>query len=445
MKKLKSILILKSWKTSKFLGLIGVLLLIQIFLPNRGLGKMYIDINAPSLQRINIAFPDFVNFSPLIQYPEFSMALPAVISNDLFLSGYFMPMDKDAFLAEPSRNLEDVRYKDWSVIGSELLLRGGFTAVGGSLEVEVILFDVYWARQILRRRFLGKIDDYRRLMHRVSNELIFELTGNKGMFLSKLAFVGTATGYKEIYTSDYDGYNAKRMTSDKSIALFPRWSPKGDKILYNSFKDGGPKLYLRDIRSGNVRGISARKGLNIGAAWGPDGTSIALTLSYKGNPDIYAIDLKGKILSHLISNWGIDISPTYSPDGKKLAFVSNKSGQPQIYVHDMLENRVERITFNQRKYNTAPVWSKLNRIVFSGMKGSQIDIFTIDPDGGNLRQLTEDQGKNEDPCWSPDGRYIAFSSNRDGGYHLYLMNANGRNQQKITNFKGEQTSASWSQ
>ena len=235
------------------------------------------------------------------------------------------------------------------------------------------------------------------------------------------------------------------MTSDKSIALFPRWSPKGDKILYNSFKDGGPKLYLRDIRSGDVRRISARKGLNIGAAWGPDGTSIALTLSHKGNPDIYAIDLKGKILSHLVSNWGIDISPTYSPDGKKLAFVSNKSGSPQIYVHDLLENRVERITFFERKYNTSPVWSKLNRIAFSGLKGHQVDIFTIDPDGGNLRQLTEDQGKNEDPCWSPDGRYIVFSSNRDGGYHLYLMNANGRNQQKITNLKGEQTSPSWSQ
>lgn len=445
MKKLKSLLISTNWKTIKFLGLIGVLSVLQLFHPNHTLGKIYIDINAPSLQRINIAFPDLINFSPLLQYPEFSSALPAVVSNDLFLSGYFLPMDKEAFLEEPSRDLEDVNYKDWSVIGTELLLKGGFTAVGGSLEVEVVLYDVDWARQILRKRFLGKIDDYRRLMHRVSNELIFELTGYKGMFLSKLAFVGTATGNKEIYVSDYDGYNAKSITFDKSIALFPRWSPQGDKILYNSYKDGGPKLYLRDLQSGKVRGISTRTGLNIGAAWGPDGTSIALTLSHKGNPDIYAIDLNGKILSPLVSNWGIDISPAFSPDGKKIAFVSNKSGSPQIYVHDMLENRVERITFFERNYNTAPAWSKLNRIAFSGLKGDQVDIYTIDPDGGNLRQLTENQGKNEDPCWSPDGRYIVFSSNRDGRFQLYIMNANGRNQQKITNFKGEQTSPSWSQ
>jgi TolB protein len=356
-----------------------------------------------------------------------------------------MPMDKDAFLEDTTtRTLDGVRFKDWTVIGAELLLKGGYTAVGGSLEVEVILFDVHWSRQVFRRRFLGKIADHRHLMHRVGNEIIYALTGYRGMFLSKLAFVGTATGNKEIYISDYDGRNVRKLTSDKSIALFPRWSPKGDKILYNSFKDGGPKLYLRDIGSGSDRKISARKGLNIGAAWGPDGTSIALTLSHRGNPDIYAIDLKGKILSRLISNWGIDISPTFSPDGRKIAFVSNKSGSPQIYVHDMLENRIERITFFERKYNTAPNWSKLNRIAFSGLKNDHVDIYTIDPDGSNLRALTENQGRNEDPVWSPDGRYLIFSSDRGGKYQLYLMNADGRNQQKITNLKGEQTSPSWS-
>jgi TolB protein len=437
-----------SWKTIKraFLKsatLLGFLMIVQFLLPDLGFGRMYIDINAPSLQRINIAIPDFANFSPLIQYPELASALPSVVSNDLFLSGYFMPMDKAAFLDETGQDLENVRFKNWTVIGAELLLNGGYTAVGGSLEVEIALYDVLWSRQIMRRRFLGKIDDQRRLMHRVSNEIIFALTGYQGMFLSKLAFVSTETGNKEIYMSDYDGHNIKRLTSDKSIALFPRLSPKGDKVLYNSFKDDGPKLYLKDIQSGSVIKVSARNGLNIGAAWGPDGATIALTLSNEGNPDIYAIDLKGKILSRLISHWGIDISPTFSPDGKKMAYVSNKSGSPQIYVHDLIENTVERITFFERNYNTAPVWSSLNRIAFSGLKYDQIDIYTIDPDGSNLRQLTADQGKNEDPCWSPDGRYIVFSSDRAGKYQLYLMNADGRNQQRITSGKGEQTSPSW--
>lgn len=443
MKKLKLLLILKSWKTCKWAALLGFLLIIQFSIPNPGLARMYIDINAPSLQRINIAIPDFANYSPLIQYPELSSALPGVVSNDLLLSGYFMPMDKGAFLDETNQNLEDVRFKNWTVIGAELLLNGGYTAVGGSIEVEIILFDVLWSRQIMRRRFLGKIADYRSLMHRVGNEIVFALTGYQGIFLSKLAFVGTETGNKEIYISDYDGHNVRRLTADKSIALFPRLSPKGDKILYNSYKDDGPKLYLRDIQSGNVKKVSAREGLNIGAVWRPDGSSIALTLSNEGNPDIYAIDLNGKILSRLISHWGIDISPTFSPDGKKMAFVSNKSGSPQIYVHDLEENTVERITFFDRNYNTAPVWSKLNRIAFSGLKNNQVDIYTIDPDGSNLRQLTVDQDKNEDPCWSPDGRYIAFSSNRGGKYQLYLMNADGRNQKKITTGKGEQTSPSW--
>jgi len=440
MKKSKSLLILKNWKTIKPATLL-VFLIIPFFLPTPGLGRMFIDINAPSLQRINIAVPDFMNFSPLVQYPELAENLPAVVSNDLFLSGYFMPIDKEAFLEEPKTAIDDVRFKDWTVIGAELLIKGGYTAVGGSLEVEIILYDALWSRQIFRRRFLGKIADHRHLMHRVANEIIFALTGYQGMFLSKLAFVGTASGHKEIYTSDYDGWNVKKLTNDKSIALSPRWSPKGDKILYNSFKDGGPKLYLRDIRSGDVRKVSAREGLNIGAAWAPDEKMIALTLSHEGNPDIYAIDLKGKILSRIIANWGIDVSPTFSPDGKKIAFASGTP--PQIYVHDMIENRIERITFYDRNYNTAPSWSKLNRIAFAGLKGNEVDIFTLDPDGSNLRQLTFNQGKNEDPVWSPDGRYIIFSSNRNGRFQLYLMNADGSNQQKITNLKGEQTSPSW--
>ena len=141
-------------------------------------------------------------------------------------------------------------------------------------------------------------------MHRIANEIIYAITGHKGMFLSKMAFVGTATGHKEIYICDFDGQNLEQVTSDRSIALLPRWSPLGDKIFFNSFRDGeGPILYLKDMASSKITRVSARKGLNIGAAWAPDGKSVALTLSYGDNPDIYKIDLSGKIISRLTEHW----------------------------------------------------------------------------------------------------------------------------------------------
>jgi len=425
---------------------LGILLSITLLSPNQGLGRIYIDIDRPSIQRIQIAIADFKNHSDQKEHPELTTVLPGVISNDLDLSGYFSPMDKAAFLEDNHSSFSpgSIRFKDWSVIGAELLLKGRYTCIGRSLEVEAMLFDVFSGRQILSRRLLGKIKKYRYLMHRLGNEIIYLLTRHKGMFLSRLTFVGNSTGHKEIYVCDYDGHNVHQITFDKSIALLPRWSPSGDKIIYNSYRDGGPMLYIKDMASGVDRRISARKGLNIGASWAPDGKSVALTLSHGDNPDIYTIDLNGKIIKRLTKYWGIDVSPSFSPDGKKVAFVSNRLGSPQIYIRDPQLGKEERLTFFEGKYNTSPSWSRLNCIAFSGMNKGRFDIYRINADGSNLRKLTKNRGNDEDPCWSPDGRYIVFSSNRDGRYHLYIMNADGQNQRRITSNKGDQTSPSWS-
>jgi len=439
-----SALILRIFRNSDRKYLLGVLCIMTLVLPVEAGAKIYLDINEPSTQKIKIAIPDFKDFSGAKGNPKFASALPAVVGNDLELSGYFLSMDKDAFLEESggAAGFGKIRFKDWSVIGADILLKAGYTTLGQTLEVDARLYDVYRGRLIMGKRFLGKVGEERHLMHRVSDAIIYALTGHRGMFLSKLAYVANTTGKKEIYVSDYDGADAQMITSDNSIALFPKWSPSGDKILFNSYREGGPMLYMKDLVTGKIRRLSGRKGLNIGAAWSPDGKTIALTLSHEGNPDIYTIDLTGKIIERITNHWAIDVSPSFSPDGKKIVFVSNRSGNPQLYVRDLVAGTDERLTF-EGKYNTSPAWSPLNKIAFSAMGGGRVDICTIDSDGGNWRKLTEYQANNEDPCWSPDGRYLAFSSNRNGGYHLFLMNANGQNQKKITSSRGDQISPSW--
>jgi TolB protein len=427
--------------------LIGTVLILLSLAPGMSSARIYIDINAPSIRKFKIAIPDFKYLTSQNEQPELITKLPGVLSNDLDLSGYFSPMDKGAFLEQEDAPLtiEGIRFKDWTVIGADLLLKGGYICIGRSLEVEVRLFDVFQGRQIFGMRGLGDIARHRYLMHRIANQVIRILTGNEGVFLTKLAFVGNATGNKEIYVCDYDGHNVRQVTNDRSIALSPEWSPDGESIIFNSYKDGtGPILYTKDIQSGGTKRLSGRKGLNIGACWAPDQSEMALTLSLKGNPDIFTIDLNGKIKKRLTDHWGIDVSPSFSPDGKKMAFVSNRSGSPQIYVRDLLRGSEERLTF-EGNYNTSPSWSKLGRIAFVSMDRGRFDIYTIRSDGGQLRRLTEDQGDNEDPCWSPDGRYIMFSSNRTGRYHLYMMSRNGQNQRKITSLKGDQTAPSWGQ
>lgn len=445
MKNLRSGLILKIWKTVDFTFLFGALLIVLLFFPTEGSGRIFIDINSPSIQKIRIAIPDFKNFSASGEHPELSSATTKVISNDLDLSGYFIPMDKQSFIDEdgPFLTSSNIRFKNWSVIGAALLLKGGYTCFGNSLQVDIRLYDVYYGNQIMAKRYLGKIDTYRSLMHRIGNEIVFVLTGYEGLFLSRFAFVNNSTGHKEIYLCDFDGYNVEKITSDESIALLPRWSPVGESVAYTSYKEGGPMLFLQDISSGEVRKISGRKGLNTGACWETDGNRLALTLSYDGNQDIHLIDLSGKIIERLTNHWGIDVSPSFSPDGKKMAFVSNRSGNPQIYIKDLESGNEERLTF-ELKYCTSPAWSRLNKIAFSGMSDGHFDIYTINPDRTNLRKLTHTNRNSEDPCWSPDGRYLVFSSSREGGYHLYIMNSNGQNQRRVSFSKGDDTSPSWS-
>ncbi len=413
--------------------------------PGLSSGRIFIDINAPSIPKFKIAIPDFKRIGGDAGHLELGVELPKVLTNDLELSGYFSPIDQGAFLEEKDAPLtgDKINFKDWSVIGAELLLKAGYSCIGSRLQVELRLYDVFWGKQILGKRALGDISGSRHLIHSLSNEIVLKLTGYNGISLTKLAYVGDGTGHKEVYTSDYDGYNTDAVTSDKNIAMLPRWSPDGKKLAYNSYKKGGAELYLKDLGSGVTKRLSGRSGLNIGAAWSPGGEKLALTLSDQGNSDIYMINLEGKILKRLTDHWGIDVSPSYSPDGKRIAFVSNRSGSPQIYILTIEDGKMERLTF-EGKYNTSPSWSRLNRIAYTSMsENGSFDICTIDPSGGGVRVLTGDGWNDEDPCWSPDGRYIVFSSDRTGTYHIYIMNFNGQNQSRVTFQKGNQTSPTW--
>jgi TolB protein len=442
MKKLKSILI------SRILSSFNKILLFSIFIiiafPVVSYGLLEIDINSPSERRWKVAIPDFKNFSSGNESPELSGQLTKIISGDLDLSSYFLPMDKNSFLDEDGTGIssDNINFRNWTLIGTEVLIKGSYRCIGRNLEVNVRVYDPILGRQVFGKRFYGKTDEYRQLMHRVGNEIIVKLLGAKGIFLSKFLFVNTSTGNKEIYICDFDGYNIKKLTSDKSIALFPRWSPVGDRFAFTSFREGIDKLYYMDFSSGLIKKISGnREGLS--ASWTDRGESLDVVMRENGNADIYNINLDGKIIKKLTTHWSDDISPSRSPDGKKMVFVSDRSGTPQIYIKDLITDSEERVTFDLNEC-TSPVWSSLNRIAFDGITGGKHDIYIMNPDGSGLKQLTDSNGNNEDPCWSPDGRYIVFSSSRSGGYHLYIMNANGYNQRRITYFRGEETAPSWS-
>jgi TolB protein len=409
--------------------------------------KIYIDIYSPSARKLPIAIAHFKNLGTTPDKENISSKLQEVITHDLEISGFFQIIDPKSFIENSQRagiTSDKINWSDWSTIGAEALVKGGLSLEGKNLMVEGRLFDVIQGKFITGKRYFGKVDDLRLMAHKLVNEIIYQLTGEKSIFETRIAFVSTASGKKEIYLMDVDGENCQKITSHRSICLSPAWSPDGKKLAFTSYRRGNPDIYLKDIFYGNEKIISQEKGLNISPAFSPDGKKIAVTLSVDdGNSELFLIDLEGHKIDRLTTNWGVDVSPAFSPDGKKIAFVSDRSNSPQIYSLTVEDKSVKRLTF-EGTYNASPEWSpRGDKIAFSSMTGNKFNIYTMDPDGGNVQRLTI-QGSNEDPSWSPNGRYLVFNSDREGSKKLYIMLANGENQRRITSGKGENTSPAWS-
>lgn len=441
MKKLQSLLIIS--RTLRSINILILSLLILFIFPNNSFARLEIVIDRPGEIKWKLAIPDFVNFSSNNESPELAEKLAKVISGDLDLSGYFLPMSKKSFLDEDDTGItsDNINFRNWTLIGTEVLIKGSYQCIGRNLEVNVRVYDPFRGSQLFGKRFYGKTDEYRQLMHRIGDEIMQKVLGVKGIFSTKFLFVNNSTGNKEVYICDFDGYNIEKLTSDNSIARFPRWSPKGDGFAFTSWREGNMKLYYMDLASGKINRISGGKD-GISASWTHEGNSLDVVMREFGNADIYNVNPDGKINEKLTRHWSDDISPSRSPDGKKIVFVSDRSGSPQIYVKDLETGSRERINYDFKEC-ASPVWSSLNKIAFVAIDGTW-DIYTMNPDGSGLKRLTEESGNNEEPCWSPDGKYIVFTSNRSGGYHLYLMTANGDNQRRITYFKGEEYNPSWS-
>ena len=406
----------------------------------------YIDIRNPFLRKIPLAVPLFKNQGGAAREDENSRKAADLLAGSLDFTGYFKILDRGAFLFDPQKSgvsAAEINFQNWTVIGTELLITGVFEQTGDTVSMEMRLFDTVRGRQALGKRYTGNVSEIRKMILRFCSEVVYYLTGNKGVFNSKIAFVSTGSGKKEIYTCDFDGYNPTRLTYNDSISLFPSWSSDGQYLAYTSYKGGKPDIFIRNLADKRETVIS-QEGINITPAWAPDRTELAATMSFSGDQEIYLLTVTGKMIKRLTNNRGSDVSPSWSPDGRKIAFVSNRTGGPQIYVLDLDSGNERRLTF-EGKYNTQPSWSpRGDKIAYSSQMGGSHQVFVVDEDGRNPVQLTKNSGDNESPTWSPDGSLIMFSSTREGPSRLYIMTCFGNDQRRLMLLNGEQTNPKWS-
>lgn len=380
---------------------------------------------------------------------RYSTGIADSIVHDLELSGWFRVIDRSSYIESAQKSgitLGTFDLKDWSTLGAEGLVKGGFSVQGDEIVVELRLFDVYQGKERIAKRYTGSVSQYRRIAHKFVDEIINQFTGIPGVFNTQIAYVSNSGGrFKEIYRSHLDGSEKVQVTDNRTINLSPSWDAGGKTMLYSSFKDRSQTLYLRDLGSGReVRFNPPGGGRYLGGKLSPDGQMVVATYEVAGNSNLYLLDRNGAVIKRLTEDPGIEVSPAWSPDGKQIVFVSDRSGSPQVFALDLQSGKSRRVTYSG-SYNTSPEWSpKGDRIVYTGRVGSKFAIFTIAAEGGDPRKLTAESSDSEDPTWSPDGRFIAFSSNRAGRYHLYVMQASGENQRRLTGSGGDDTKPSWS-
>jgi TolB protein len=425
----------------------GLFIMLAVCLSRPCQARVYIDINAPYLRKIPTAIPIFKDMREGGANSQLAKSLSDLLTESIDFSGFFKILDRESFLENPQEgSLVEYRinFKNWTDVGAELLIKGGFKYDGDLLEVELRLFDTFGGRLIVGRRYTGQREDDRRIIHRFCDEVILRLTGHPGIYSSQIAFVSTTTRTKEIYIADFDGYEPRQFTNTGTITLFPAWSSDGRWLAYTDYRHGKPEIFISNIKEKQGKVVSLKGSTSITPAWVPGQFVLAASLSHEGNPSIYLLSGNGKIMRKLTRHWGIDVAPTWSPDGDEFAFVSNRSGSPQIYIKNMNNGSARRLTYEGR-YNTSPQWSpRGNYIAYEGSSNGRFDIYLIGVNGWGPIQLTQDAGNNESPTWSPDGTLIAFSSTREGPSRIYVMNANGTDQRRLLVLRGEQTDPSWS-
>ncbi|MCF6247275.1 MAG: Tol-Pal system beta propeller repeat protein TolB [Desulfobacula sp.] len=407
----------------------------------------YININNPFLKKTPVAITEFKAFNGHAAEIRDGKTAKQMLKDALNYTGYLKAINPVAFLSNPADTgiqLGQINFRDWTGIGAELLITGGIYENNGRVKLELRLFDTFNTKLLVGTAYSGSRSMIRSMIHKFCGEIAYALTGKRGVFNSKIAFVSTVNGKKEIFICDFDGENIKQITSDRSISLSPSWSYDSNWLSYVSYKRGRPEIFIRKLK-GKRGAIVNFKGMNISPAWMPGQLKLAATLSKNKDQEIYLLTIKGEIIKRITTSWGIDVSPDFSPDGKKIVFTSKRTGTPQIHIKDIESKRVERLTFNGLN-NTSPAWSPDGKkIAYVGIVENKINIYLIDINTGIPIQLTMNQGDNEDPSWSPDGSMITFTSTREGGVQrIFVMNASGSDQRRLLNMRGRQTQPDWS-
>jgi TolB protein len=408
--------------------------------------------------RIRIAAADFkpVGYDP--QTPVLKAAFDATLYSDLANAGIFDLVSKSMIPQATPGAPQEINLPQWSAApaNAAMVAFGALSASNGRLVVYGWLFDT---RNTANPQVLGKQynetasqDMARTVAHRFADEIIYRLGGGiNGIAETKIYFVSSRSGSKEIWSMDYDGQNEHQVTHLGSISISPRISPDNSRIAFSSLGSQGWSIRMYSLELGRAVSFAAGTagGSNLSPAWSGDGTKIAFSSSRSGESEIWVADASGSNLRKVTSFKGPDVAPAWNPrTNAQIAWVSGRTGLPQIYTMDMDGANVQRMT--DGGYAISPSWSpngqnltfSWNRKYGPGAPGGQ-DIYVMDIASKRWLQVTHESGSNDFPSWAPDGRHIVFERTNGKRSDIWTMLADGTEQHQLTH-SGNNFMPNWS-
>lgn len=404
-----------------------------------------IDITRGNIQPLPIAIPAFPGSEQVMtsagSLSELGRQVAQVITADLERSGLFASIDPRAFINSPNATAAP-QFANWRAVGAQALVTGNvLLREDGQLSVEFRLWDVLAGSQMRGLRLSGAPSTWRRVAHKISDEIYKRLTGENGYFDTRIVYIAESGPYleriKRLAIMDQDGHNHQFLTDGSYMILNPRFSPTDQEITYLSYYNDTPRVYLWNIESGKSEMLGEFEGMTFAPRFSPDGKKVVMSKAERGNSDIFAMELATRRIERLTTHSAIDTSPSYSPFGRYITFNSDRGGSQQIYVMDANGGNVKRISFGEGRYAT-PVWSpRGDLIAFTKQAGGKFYIGVMRPDGTGERILTESYFE-EGPTWSPNGRVLMFyrkypyDNNGGGGdTQLWSIDLTGYNERQI--------------
>ena len=411
-------------------GMMGLLLLAQASMASAVLS---IEIIGAGEHQIPVALVPFGGDSKLAQ------TINEVIAGDLQRSGLFRLVD---VAGKSPHELAEVRYPDWQVRGADALAIGTVTQTNGRIEARFRLLDVVKQVELAGQSVAANAEQLRAVGHRVADLIYEKLTGDQGVFSTRIAYVNRQGQKFSLIVADSDGYNEQTVLAQNEPIMSPTWSPDGSHLAYVSFETGHAAIYVQSLYNNQRTVLANFRGSNSAPAWSPDGKQLAIVLTRDGSSQIYLIRPDGSGVRRITFSGVIDTEPNFSPDGQSLLFTSDRGGSAQIYRMAAEGGAEQRMTFGQGN-NFSPRYSPDGKgFVYAHFTNGKFYIAAQDFQTGQVEILTAG-GWEKKPSFAPNGKLILFASEARGRGILATVSSDGRVQQHMFTQHGDAREPVW--